>query len=118
MKHPLPSLSPAPTTAPSKKTKRGRGGQAAAAEAAEAAAPPTAAPPAEATTLWVQCERPTCSKWRKVPQTAETDSTAPGGLENFICTDNIWDAARATCAAAEEKFSDADEVRVKGKGSV
>ena len=68
--------------------------------------------------MWVQCERPTCSKWRKVPQTAETDSTAPGGLENFICTDNIWDAARATCAAAEEKFSDADEVRVRGKGSV
>jgi hypothetical protein len=40
------------------------------ADAASLVAPPPLLPPQVVTSVWVQCERPGCNKWRKLPQGA------------------------------------------------
>ncbi|KAJ8604689.1 hypothetical protein CTAYLR_006545 [Chrysophaeum taylorii] len=52
---------------------------------------------------WVQCERRTCRKWRRLPQ-----DVAPESLpDRWVCSMNTWDTRFASCAADEE---DVDEV--------
>lgn len=72
-------------------------------------------------TQWVQCERPSCKKWRKIPATVDM-STFP---EKWYCEMNRWDQDRATCEDPEDSESDEEDPRgpsifgsSKGPGSL
>ena len=53
---------------------------------------------------WVQCSA--CTKWRTIP-TKEMASSLP---TIWTCKDNTWNVGLASCSAAEETWSIADEV--------
>ena len=73
------------------------------------AASPASHPAGGLSSKWVACED--CGKWRRVPEGVQDEA-----LEGFVCADNVaWDAARATCGAAEEVAAD-DEETVEGEG--
>ena len=46
----------------------------------------------------VQCNA--CEKWRYLPSHVDPESLP----EEWLCKDNVWDAARRVCSAAEELF--------------
>mmetsp|Transcript_5400 Transcript_5400/g.6918 ORF Transcript_5400/g.6918 Transcript_5400/m.6918 type:complete len:890 (-) Transcript_5400:291-2960(-) len=52
---------------------------------------------------WVQCEKRSCRKWRRLPQDIDPESLP----ERWVCAMNSWDPRFASCMADEE---DADEV--------
>ena len=54
--------------------------------------------PAKEKSKWVQCEEPSCLKWRKIPASVK-DADLP---EVFKCSMNRWDSARSNCAVPEE----------------
>ena len=60
--------------------------------------------PAKKVTQWVQCERPNCKKWRKVPANIDR-ATLP---DRWFCEMNKWDPERAFCDGPEESDDDAD----------
>ena len=53
---------------------------------------------------WVQCEL--CNKWRKAPASVDT-SRLP---DQWHCSLNTWDAAHASCEAAEEVQQDEETI--------
>ena len=59
---------------------------------------------------WVQCERQTCKKWRKLPGSVDM-STLP---ETWYCEMNKWDPDRAYCGGPEETDSEGKKIREKG----
>eukprot|EP01041_Mallomonas_annulata_P003254 gene3254-6439_t len=68
--------------------------------------------PMKKVTQWVQCERVSCKKWRKIPGTVDM-STLP---EKWFCEMNRWDADRMTCEDAEESDSENEEPDMRGGG--
>ena len=56
------------------------------------------------TVQWVQCEL--CSKWRKAPAKIDTGSLP----DQWHCALNTWDAAHASCEAAEEVQQDEETI--------
>jgi hypothetical protein len=62
--------------------------------------------PAQAVSTWVQCENPTCNKWRKIPWYVDADLLP----EKFFCKDNKWNPAAQTCDAPEDDWDDADAI--------
>ncbi|KAK7248222.1 hypothetical protein SO694_00081185 [Aureococcus anophagefferens] len=74
---------------------RGRGGAAAA-----------AAKRAKPVWNWVQCEKRSCRKWRRIPMSMDPDSLP----DTWTCNMNHWDQRFASCAAEEE---DADDVEAE-----
>jgi len=64
--------------------------------------------PAQAVANWVQCENPSCLKWRKLPWHVDVDLLP----ENFFCKDNIWNPKSKTCNASEDEW-DMDDAPVK-----
>lgn len=59
---------------------------------------------------WVQCERKTCNKWRKVPLDVDM-SKFP---EKWFCEMNTWNAEKANCNAPEDVDTEIDPVNTKG----
>ena len=53
---------------------------------------------------WVQCEL--CNKWRKAPANIDTSSLP----DQWHCALNTWDAAHASCDAAEEVQQDEETI--------
>ena len=49
---------------------------------------------------WVQCEDPSCMKWRKLPWHVDVDLLP----EKFFCKDNIWNPNSNSCLAPEEEW--------------
>ena len=49
---------------------------------------------------WVQCDNPKCMKWRKLPWYVDLE-TLP---DKFVCADNKWEPAKASCEAEEDEF--------------
>lgn len=49
---------------------------------------------------WVQCEEPSCMKWRKLPWFVDMNELP----DFFTCKDNKWKAEKASCEAAEDKW--------------
>jgi hypothetical protein len=47
---------------------------------------------------WVQCDAPTCGKWRKAPGHVDLTSLP----EQWFCTMNNWDLSRASCDVPED----------------
>lgn len=62
---------------------------------------------------WVQCENPSCNKWRKLPPTVSLKSLPPG---KWFCELNYWDAGKAYCDAPEDSWDTAD-VTIAGVGA-
>jgi hypothetical protein len=69
---------------------------AAAAAAATTATTAAAAPPVE----WIQCEEPTCRKWRKLMPGMTASSL---NIAVFTCARNHWSPQHASCDAPQEK---------------
>eukprot|EP00934_Nitzschia_sp_Nitz4_P006918 Nitzschia sp. Nitz4//scaffold41_size133979//27876//35172//NITZ4_003333-RA/size133979-snap-gene-0.98-mRNA-1//1//CDS//3329551428//6908//frame0 len=69
--------------------------------------------PAQAVSNWVQCENPDCQKWRKVPWNVDIDMLS----EKFVCTDNVWNPASASCDAPEDEWDEAADAQVLADGS-
>lgn len=65
------------------------------------------APVAVKKTSWVQCERKTCKKWRKVPAHIDPD-TFP---EKWYCEMTTWNHDAANCDAPQDSDSDDDRQR-------
>ena len=49
---------------------------------------------------WVQCEEPSCMKWRKLPWYVDMNELP----DFFTCKDNKWEASKASCDAEEDKW--------------
>ena len=60
--------------------------------------------PAQAVANWVQCENPTCLKWRKLPWHVDVDLLP----ETFFCKDNIWNPKSRNCDAHEDQWDMSD----------
>jgi len=60
--------------------------------------------PAQAVSHWVQCERPDCLKWRKLPWFVDVDALP----ETFYCSDNKWNPAANSCDVPEDKWDEHD----------
>ena len=60
--------------------------------------------PAQAVANWVQCENPTCLKWRKLPWHVDVDLLP----EAFFCKDNIWNPKSRNCDAPEDQWDMGD----------
>ena len=60
--------------------------------------------PAQAVANWVQCENPTCLKWRKLPWHVDIDLLP----EQFFCKDNIWTSGKKSCDVPEDEWDMAD----------
>lgn len=58
-------------------------------------------------TQWVQCERKSCKKWRKVPEHIDMD-TFP---EKWYCEMNSWNPQSASCAFPEDSDSENEPAR-------
>jgi CW-type Zinc Finger/Protein SET DOMAIN GROUP 2 C-terminal/SET domain len=69
--------------------------------------------PAQAVSTWVQCERPECMKWRKIPWYVDADLLP----ERFFCEDNKWNPAANNCDAPEDGW-DAGDALVGSDGKV
>lgn len=50
---------------------------------------------------WVQCEEPSCLKWRRLPWYVDADRDLG---ERFTCADNKWTPELASCDATEEDW--------------
>lgn len=48
---------------------------------------------------WIECSK--CHKWRKVPYSVDTDR-----FDDWGCSDNIWDAAYASCSVPQQLEND------------
>lgn len=48
-------------------------------------------------TQWVQCERKSCSKWRKVPTHIDMSTFS----DNWYCEHNFWDLEKNKCSVQE-----------------
>ena len=59
---------------------------------------------------WVQCDRKSCSKWRKLPPKINPDSLPA----KWVCADNWWDSLFADCSAPEEVEKADDDLRAIG----
>lgn len=66
---------------------------------------------------WVQCDRKSCAKWRKLPLNMDA-ATLP---DKWVCEMNFWDSLCASCAAPEEvekeDKDDRDRGRIRGGGN-
>jgi hypothetical protein len=60
--------------------------------------------PAQAVANWVQCENPTCLKWRKLPWHVDIDLLP----EKFFCKDNVWTSGKKSCEVPEDKWDMSD----------
>jgi hypothetical protein len=60
----------------------------------------------ESSAKWVQCERPECLKWRKLPSWLQDDQLP----EKFTCELNKWVPSDASCDVPEENY--AEEITV------
>mmetsp|Transcript_10662 Transcript_10662/g.16290 ORF Transcript_10662/g.16290 Transcript_10662/m.16290 type:complete len:2385 (+) Transcript_10662:186-7340(+) len=60
--------------------------------------------PAQAVAHWVQCERPECLKWRRLPFYVDIDLLP----EQFFCKDNQWNFAAQSCDAPEDEWDEND----------
>jgi hypothetical protein len=60
--------------------------------------------PAQAVSTWVQCERPACMKWRKIPWYVDADLLP----DRFICADNKWNPAANNCDVPEDDWDEGD----------
>jgi CW-type Zinc Finger len=69
--------------------------------------------PAQAVSTWVQCEHPTCMKWRKIPWFVDPDVLP----ERFYCEDNRWNPQANSCDAPEDDW-DGDDAMVGSDGKV
>lgn len=69
--------------------------------------------PAQAVSNWVQCENPSCLKWRKIPWHVDIDLLP----EKFYCSINKWDPKGNSCDAPEDDW-DEDDKLVGGDGKV
>jgi hypothetical protein len=69
--------------------------------------------PAQAVSNWVQCEDPSCMKWRKIPWHVDVDLLP----EKFYCKDNKWDPKANSCDAPEDDW-DEDDKLVGGDGKI
>jgi CW-type Zinc Finger/Protein SET DOMAIN GROUP 2 C-terminal/SET domain len=69
--------------------------------------------PAQAVSTWVQCEHPTCMKWRKIPWFVDADLLP----ERFFCEDNKWNPQGNNCDAPEDDW-DGDDAMVGADGKV
>lgn len=56
---------------------------------------------------WVQCERRSCKKWRKVPAYIDIDSLP----EKWYCAMTTWDPDMASCDAPEQSESETEQVK-------
>ena len=75
-------------------------------------------------TQWVQCEKRTCKKWRKLPGHVDMKQLP----EKWFCEMNIWNPERANCDCSDDSDSDVDNTvpgdrsqiltNVKGPGSL
>lgn len=70
--------------------------------------------PAQAVSNWVQCENPSCQKWRKIPWHVDIDMLS----EKFVCSDNIWNKNSASCDAPEDNWDEENDACVEADGSV
>jgi hypothetical protein len=70
--------------------------------------------PAQAVSNWVQCENPSCQKWRKIPWHVDIDMLS----KKFICTDNEWNKSLASCDAPEDDWDEEIDACVEADGSV
>lgn len=57
---------------------------------------------------WVQCDNPSCLKWRKLPQHVIMDLLP----EQFFCEDNIWTGITMSCNVPEDEW-DTNDVTIK-----
>ena len=57
--------------------------------------------PPEAPTLWVQCEIPTCRKWRRVAWNVDFEKLP----DYWTCDMNFWDIENATCQAPQDHYN-------------
>ena len=57
---------------------------------------------------WVQCDNPSCLKWRKLPEHVRMDRLP----EQFFCKDNIWTDIKMSCNVPEDEW-DTMDVTVK-----
>lgn len=67
--------------------------------AAGAASQPEAQDAVPAVVEWVQCEEPSCRKWRKLPPNIKARSL---NIATFTCSRNFWAPAEASCEAPEQ----------------
>lgn len=70
--------------------------------------------PAQAVSNWVQCENPSCQKWRKIPWHVDIDMLS----EKFVCSDNMWNEVSASCDAPEDVWDEENDACVEADGSV
>ena len=69
--------------------------------------------PAQAVSNWVQCEKPNCLKWRKLPWYVDVDTLN----EQFFCKDNIWNPSSASCNDPEDEWDESADAQVDADGS-
>lgn len=58
--------------------------------------------PEQAVANWVQCDRPECGKWRRLPWHVDVDALP----DKFYCEDNIWNSNANTCDAPEDGWNE------------
>jgi len=58
--------------------------------------------PVQAKMNWVQCENPSCMKWRKLPFHVDVDALP----DKFYCKDNVWNPESNSCSAPEDEWDD------------
>ena len=75
--------------------------------AASAGTPLSPAGPVKKVIQWVQCERKTCKKWRKVPGHVNMSSLP----EMWYCEMNQWDPDRASCDVPDDSDDEADAMK-------
>lgn len=86
----------------------GAGVSANAAAMASAAAATAIVPPGTVKkTSWVQCERKSCKKWRKVPAHIDVERLP----DKWYCEMNTWNLDAATCDAPQDSDSDDERNR-------
>lgn len=59
---------------------------------------------------WVQCERKTCRKWRRLPPDISPESLP----DRWLCSMNTWDTRFASCAADEEDVEEIEDESAAG----
>lgn len=69
--------------------------------------------PQKKVTQWVQCERKSCKKWRKLPPYVDM-SQLP---EKWFCEMNKWSPDRANCDCSEDSDSEPDAMNAEQRAA-
>lgn len=56
--------------------------------------------PSSTEAKWVQCDKPSCRKWRQLPAAVDLDKLPA----SWTCDQNTWDPARASCDVPEVSY--------------